>query len=418
LNTTTVLWIHRGYKTELKLNKSQRTLCRKHAGCARFAYNWGLKRKIAEYARKGKSPSAIDLHRELNHLKKTEFTWMYEVSKCAPQEALRNLDQAFRHFYRRVRNGEKPGFPKFKSRKHGSGSFRLTGTIHVFKDTIQLPRLGRLRSKERGYLPSESDSMHILSATISAKADRWFVSLNVQEKSDVEQNTGPIAGVDVGLRRLATVSDGTYIENPKAILQYERKLKRTQRKLSRKRRGSKNHRKALFKLQKIHMRITNIRNDALHKATSLLAKTKSVVSIEDLNVEGLLKNHSMAKAVSDASFFEFRRQMEYKAQWYGVMIVVASRFFPSSKRCSRCGHVKADLELSVRTYVCDWCGFTVDRDLNASFNLACVAASWVETKTPVLRREVTGSLGQCPSMMQEPNTKQTPGWISFGQRIL
>ena len=167
---TTTRWIHRGYKTELQLNNHQRTLCRKHAGCARFAYNWGLQRKITEYSTTRKSPTAMALHRELNHLKKTTFPWMYEVSKCAPQEALRNLDQAFRHFFRRVRKGATPGFPKFKSRKQGRGSFRLTGTIRVFKEAIQLPRLGRLRLKEHGYLPSESDQVHILSATVSTTA--------------------------------------------------------------------------------------------------------------------------------------------------------------------------------------------------------------------------------------------------------
>ncbi|MFW9983349.1 MAG: RNA-guided endonuclease InsQ/TnpB family protein [Candidatus Odinarchaeota archaeon] len=134
--------VHRAYKTELKLNNRQRTLCYKHAGCARFAFYWGLQRKIEEYARTGKSPSSMDLHRELNKRKKTEFPWMYEVSKCAPQEALRNLDNAFRHFFNRLKRGEKPGFPKFKSRKRGVRSFRLTGVIRVFNDSIQLPRLG------------------------------------------------------------------------------------------------------------------------------------------------------------------------------------------------------------------------------------------------------------------------------------
>lgn len=214
MTTTTKLRIHRGYKTELKLNKSQQILCRKHAGCARFAYNWGLQRKIDEYSKTGKVPTSIDLHRELNRLKKTEFGWMYEVSKCAPQEALRNLDKAFRHFFRQVRKGGTPGFPKFKSRKKGYGSFRLTETIRVFNDAIQLPRLGHLRLKEHGYLPAESDHIHILSATVSSKAGRWFVSINVQEEIEVVKQTGPVVGVDVGLRRLATVSDGTTVETP------------------------------------------------------------------------------------------------------------------------------------------------------------------------------------------------------------
>lgn len=405
-NTTTLL-IHRGYKTELKLNKFQQTLCRKHTGCARFTYNWGLQRKITEYAKTKKAPTAIDLHRELNHLKKTEFPWMYEVSKCAPQEALRNLDQAFRHFFRRVQKGEKPGFPKFKSRKQGQGSFRLTGVIRVFKDAIQLPRLGVLRLKEHGYLPSESDQIHILSATVSAKANRWFVSLQVQEEITIVEPTGPVAGVDVGLHRLVTVSDGTLVENPKALIQYERKLKRFQRRLARKTQGSQNHRKVLFMLQKLHRRIANIRKDAIHKVTTLLAKTKSVVGIEDLNVRGLLQNHCVAKAVGDASWFEFRRQLEYKARWFGVTLVVAPRFFPSSKRCSQCGHVKVDLRLSTRRFVCKQCGFAMDRDLNASINLELVAASWAETENACLEAGGCRSFGPVPA--DDAGTEHHPG---------
>ena len=175
--------ILRAFKTELDLNNAQKTACARHAGAARWAYNWGLARKIEAYQAGRKVPTAIDLHRELNVLKKTELAWMYAVSKCAPQEALRNLDQAFAHFFRRVKEkkaGKKieVGFPKFKSKKNGLGSFRLTGAIHVFEKAIQLPRLGVLRLKERGYLPLEG--VHILSATVSERAGRWFVSLQVE----------------------------------------------------------------------------------------------------------------------------------------------------------------------------------------------------------------------------------------------
>jgi putative transposase len=280
--------IHCAYKTELKLNNQQRTLCRKHAGCARFAYNWGLQQKIEEYEKTGKSPNAIALHQELNQLKRTHFPWMYEVSKCAPQEALRNLDQVFQNFYRRVRQGKPSGFPKFKSRKGGVGSFRLTGIIRVFENSIQLPRLGQLRLKEQGYLPPESDAVHILSVTVSEKAGRWFVSLQVQEEISVLEHGGPVVGVDVGLHRLATVSDGATAENPRALQRYERKLRRVQRSLSRRQRGSKNRLKIKRLLQQIHVRIANIRNDAIHKLTSMLAKTKSVIGVEDLNVNGMM----------------------------------------------------------------------------------------------------------------------------------
>jgi putative transposase len=186
----------RAYRVELDLNNAQTTACKKHAGAARWAYNWGLQRKQEEYREAGKSPSAIDLHRELNALKKTDVPWMYEVSKCAPQEALRNLDRAFDRFFDRVKHRRagklegKLGYPKRKSKKRGLGSFRLTGSIVVFPDAIQLPRLGRLRLKERGYLPTTG--VKILSATVSEYAGHWHVSVQVEQEQVVPKNTGPV----------------------------------------------------------------------------------------------------------------------------------------------------------------------------------------------------------------------------------
>ncbi|MFX1575722.1 MAG: RNA-guided endonuclease InsQ/TnpB family protein [Promethearchaeota archaeon] len=372
--------ILRGYKTELQLNNRQRTRCRQHAGCARFAYNWGLHRKLEEYHRTGRSLCAMELHRELNQLKQRDFPWMYEVSKCAPQEALRHLDRAFTHFFRRQKKGKPGGFPQFKSRKQGSGSFRLTGAIHVFVDSIQLPRLGCLRLKEHDYLPAESDRVHILSATVSEQAGRWYVALQVHEEITVPNNEGPVVGVDVGLHRLATMSDGTTVANPQTSQRYERKLQRVQRSLSRKRRKSRNWAKTRRRLQKLHKRLANIRRDVLHKTTTWLAKTKSVIVLEDLHVAGMRKHPYLAQAVSDASWGEFRRQLEYKTLWYGSELVVAPRFFPSSKTCSGCGHLKEALALSERVFRCERCGLTVDRDVNASYNLVLVAASSAETR--------------------------------------
>jgi putative transposase len=217
--------IQRAYKTELALNNKQVTACKKHAGAARWAYNWGLQRKQEVYRATGTSPSAIDLHRELNALKKSDLSWMYEVSKCAPQEALRNLDRAFDHFFRRAKLAKagkhlgKLGYPQRKSKKRGLGSFRLTGTIVVFPDAVQLPRLGRLRLKERGYLPTTGTlRIKILSATISdtisEQAGHWYVSVLVEQQQVVPQNTGPVVGVDLGLKRLATLSSGEVEQNP------------------------------------------------------------------------------------------------------------------------------------------------------------------------------------------------------------
>jgi len=377
--------IIRGYKTELDLNHAQITACKRHAGAARYAYNWGLRRKQEVYRATGRSISAIDLHKELNALKQTELPWMYEVSKCAPQEALRDLDRAFTHFFRRVRLKKMGqwhgslGYPQFKSKKKGIGSFRLTGAIHVLENAVQLPRLGRLRLKERGYLPT--CGVKIFSATVSERAGRWFVSLQVeQEVAEPQPATGNPIGVDLGIKALAACSDGRPpIENPKALRTHLKKLRRACRRLSRRVKGSKNRAKARQLLARQHYRIANIRQDALHKATSsITAKTKPdgerphVVVLEDLNVRGMLKNRRLARAISDVGMGEFRRQMAYKTEWSGEIVLIADQWYPSTKRCSGCGHVKETMTLAERVYVCEQegCRLVMDRDLNAARNLA------------------------------------------------
>ena len=381
----------RAFKTELDLNHAQKTACARHAGAARYAYNWGLARKIEAYQAGQKVPTAIDLHRELNALKKTELAWMYAVSKCAPQEALRNLDQAYAHFFRRVKEKHAGkniavGFPHFKSKKNGLGSFRLTGAIHVFEKAIQLPRLGVLRLKERGYLPTED--LHILNATVSERAGRWFVSVQVEmEIPDPEPVEKGVAGVDLGILHLATVSDGNWVDNPRALKQGLMKIKRLQRRVSRRQKGSANRQKAVQQLAQAHWRVANIRKDALHQTTSWLAKTKSAIVLEDLNVSGMLKNHHLAQAIADVGLYEFRRQMSYKGEWYGCEVLVADRYYPSSKRCSRCGQVKPDLTLNEREYHCAYCGLVIDRDLNAAINLEQLLYPWSEL--PRVPREVT-----------------------------
>ena len=371
--------IQRAYKTELDLNNTQITACRKHAGAARWAYNWGLHRKQEAYRTTGTSPSAIDLHQEMNALKRTNVPWMYEVSKCAPQEALRHLDRAFEGFFRRIKLKKagqywgKLGYPRSKSKKRGLGSFRLTGHIVVFPAAIQLPRLGQLRLKERGYFPTRG--VKILSATVSEQAGHWYVSIQVEQEQEVPANSGPVVGVDLGVKHLATFSDGTVIPNPKPLKRRQRKIKRLQRAVSRKQKGSNNRKKAARKLGNEHRKVAHQRADTLHQLTSRLAKTKAVVVIEDLNVSGMLKNHHLAQAIADVGFAEFRRQLAYKAAWYGCRVVVASRWAPSSKPCSTCGWMDAELTLADRVFHCDRCGLVLDRDLNAAINLAHLAGS-------------------------------------------
>jgi putative transposase len=412
--------ILRGYRTELDPNNVQRTLLLKTAGAARFAYNWGLNRKQEVYAMNQlpvphiKNPTAIDLHRELNRLKKTDFPWFYEVSKCAPQEALRTLDKAFDRFFKGLGK-----YPKFKSKKKGIGSFTITtGTMKVSSDHIEIPKVGNVRLKERNYIPTD---LEVRSMTVSEKAGRWFVSVLVKEETgEPVPIVGPVAGTDVGSMKLATVSDGRVFENPRALRRNERKKARLQRSLTRKKKGSKNRRKARMKVSRIDARIANIRRNAIHELTTYLAKTKSVNVIETLNVNGMLKNHNLAKSIADAALGEFGRQMVYKCKWYGSLLFKADPFYPSSKRCSGCGHVKDDFPLDERIYICEVCGLVIDRDLNAARNLEqyytknlgpnyalTVAASSTETINACQRREVAGPRetgGQCSPVKQELNT--------------
>lgn len=356
------------YRYELDPNVQQRTLLVKHAGAARFAYNWGLAQRIALYQQTKTSTNAIEQHRELNRLKKTQYPWLYEVSKCAPQEALRDLDRAFANFFRGLKTGRHVGFPRFR-KKGRDDRFRLTGAIRVMGRAVQLPRLGRIRLKEEPQVQGR-----ILSATVSREADRWYVSLTVdRDLPDPEPVRGPAIGIDVGLHHFATVvgDDGTVakVEAPRPLQRTLRLLRRRQRQHSRKRNGSKNRRKSALRLARLHRRVRNIRRDFLHKLTTRLAKTKSVIVVEDLNVSGLLQTPHLARHIADSGWGEFRRMLAYKCPWYGSQLLVANRYYPSSKTCSACGHVLEALPLDAREWDCPVCGTHHDRDVNAAQNL-------------------------------------------------
>jgi putative transposase len=236
-----------------------------------------------------------------------------------------------------------------------------------------LPRLGRLRLKERGYLPT--GGVQILSATVSEQAGHWYVSVQVEEELTRPENSGPVVGIDLGIKHLATLSDGTVIPNPRHLKRRLKKLQRLQRVVSRRKKGSQNRKKAVRKLAKQHRQIKNQRRNTLHQVTTRLAKTKSVLVIEDLNVSGMLKNHHLAQAIGDVGFSEFKRQLLYKASWYGSRVILADRWEPSSKRCSSCGWIDEDLTLSDRIFHCEQCARVLDRDLNAAINLEKLAGS-------------------------------------------
>ncbi|MHA1971181.1 MAG: RNA-guided endonuclease InsQ/TnpB family protein [Candidatus Thorarchaeota archaeon] len=396
--------INKAYRYELDPNNIQRSSLAQHAGVARFAYNWGLDQRIKQYKNKQDDDRFTDSmrqHKLLNSLKKDQFPWMYETSKCAPQEALRDLHTAFKNFYRGLKSGKKIGFPRFK-RRGVRDSFRLTGTIKFHERAIQLPRIGKVRLKEKRKCYC---SGKILSVTVRRRANRWFVSVTVEEDIlDPHPVRGTPVGVDLGIKTLATLSNGTTYANPRAMGRRLRKLRQLSKSLSRKKKGSKNREKAKLRLAKMYLSIFNIRQDTLHKLTTYLAKSHSKVVIEDLNVSWMLKNRRLARAIADVGFCEFRRQLEYKCGWYGSELVIVSRTFPSSKICSRCGHRKKELSLSEREYHCEQCGLVIDRDFNAALNLVVVSLPETENACgEEVRHCKSRKICNAASMKQEPN---------------
>jgi putative transposase len=397
--------ILRAYKVQLDVNDKQQTLLLQHIGCARWAYNWALAKKKEQFDKKEKIPNAIELHRELNKLKQSEIPWMYQSSKTSPQNALRDCDKAFQNFFARCKKKVKgkKGFPKFKSKKNEKQSFRLDGAISVESDCIKLPRIGKLKLAEKDYIPTDCK---ILSATVSKRAGKWFVSVQVEtldrEYSDAKNE---VVGIDLGVKTLATCSDGTTYENPKALKKNLKRLKCKQKQLSRKRKGSKNYGKAKQKLAKLHYHISNIRKDCLHKITSKIIDENQVIILEDLKVSNMMKNHCLAQAISDVGLYEFRRQIIYKAERNNRKVILADTFFASSKLCSCCGWKNSDLKLTDRVFECKVCDMKIDRDLNASLNLKQIYTG----SSPEIQACGDGSsekaISLSPSVKQEFNKK-------------
>ena len=360
-----------GFKTELKVNITQRILLSKHAGIARHAWNWGLRltKNILDNNQKKpedkiKFPTSIDLHKWLIALVKPEHPWYYEVSKCAPQYALRHLRTAWDDCFKKLKQP-----PRFK-KKGRNDSFTLDGSIKLERNRIKVPRIGWLRTYER--LPA---SINPKSVTISQKALRWFISFKLEVKpKDIKQKNKTVA-VDLGLLRFATLSNGEEINSPRPYKKLEEKLRLLQWRNRHQVIGSSNWKKTQHKIAKLHYRISCIRSDFIHKLTMNLAKNHSKIVIEDLNVSGLMRNGKLSKAIADSGFYEFRRQLTYKTELYGTKLIIADRFFPSSKLCPKCAHKKDKLPLSVRVYQCDNhdCDWVADRDYSAAINLLGLA---------------------------------------------
>lgn len=316
----------------------------------------------------GPQPTDVSLRRDLNAVKREQFPWMFDVTKCAPQEAIIDLGAAFRAFFE-----GRASYPRFKSKddKATCCAANEAGRFQAAGRRIRLPVVGWVKMREEVRF-----SGRLKRATVSQEAGRWFVALMV-ETDDVRPvaHPEPVVGIDLGVSALATLSTGAVIEGPKAHKAALARLRRLSRTLSRKKRRSANARKAKARIARLHKRIADQRRDAAHKATTMIAQRFAVIGIEDLNVRGMVKNRTLARAVSDSGMYEFRRQLEYKARMYGARVVVAGRWFPSSKTCSCCGVVKPRLALSERQFRCDECSFEAGRDVNAALNLAAMAAS-------------------------------------------
>lgn len=361
------------HKIALNPNNTQATYLARAAGTARFAYNWAL----AEWGRQYEAwkadnalpkPSQAALRRQLNAIKREQFPWMLEVTKNAPQMAIIQLGQAFKNFF-----AGRAKYPQFR-KKGVHDRFTLTNDqFDIDGSRIRIPNLGWVRMRETLRFTGK-----IMSATISRVAGRWFVSIAVDTQDDLHlpkaENQGAV-GVDLGVSALATLSTGETVSGPKPHKALLDRLRRLSRSLSRKQKGSANRRKARTKLAKLHACIAAIRSDALHKLTTDLTRRFHTLGIEDLNVRGMVKNRHLARSIADMGFFEFRRQLEYKAAMRGGQVVVADRFYASSKTCSACGRKLDDLPLSVREWTCPSCGTVHYRDVNAAVNLKNMAVS-------------------------------------------
>jgi putative transposase len=393
------------HKIRLDPNNKQATYLAKAAGTARFAYNWALAEWQTQYVawkedNSQPKPSQFSLRKQLNAIKREQFPWMLEVTKNAPQMAIIQLGTAFKNFF-----AGRAKYPQFKKKGKSRDSFTLTNdqfTIDACR--IRIPNLGLVRMRE-----ALRFSGKILSATISRTADQWFASITVDTDSShlpPAENQG-VVGVDLGVSALATLSTREVVAGAKPHKALLSRLQRLSRSLSRKVKGSANRTKAKAKLATLHARIANIRKDSLHQLTTDLTRRFHTIGIEDLNVSGMVKNRHLSRAISDMGFFEFRRQLEYKAEMRGAVVVVADRFFASSKTCSACDEKVEKLPLSVRQWDCPTCGASHDRDVNAANVLANYAVSYT----------VSACGGEGSGLGAKPKTKSAPVKQEFDRKF-
>ena len=359
----------RAYKYRIYPTEEQKVLLAKTFGCCRFVYNWALNLKIEVYKQEKKSIGNVELTNRMRSELKTEHEWLGEVNSQALQSALRNLDTAYKNFFR---DTHAVGFPKFKSRKQKQ-SFQCPQhcSVDFGKGTISIPK-----AKDIPVVLHRRFKGTVKTVTISmTPSGRYFASVlvgtSMQEMKPSEPKRDTTVGIDLGIKSLAVCSDGRTFDNPKNLQRSLDRLKLLQKRLSRKQKGSANRNKARIRVARLQEHIANSRKDSLHKITHALTHDSQVrtICMEDLNVKGMQRNHHLAQAVGDASFGMFLTLLEYKCSWYGVNLIEIDRFAPSSKTCGKCGHVYKGLNLSERSWTCPECGTHHDRDFNAACNI-------------------------------------------------
>lgn len=389
--------MNKAHVIKLIPTKSQEVLFKKSCGVARFAFNWALNKWQQDY-KNGVKNNKNSLIKYLNKIKRGEFPWMMEVSKAAPQYAIHNVEKAFKKMWK-----EKTGYPKFK-KKGVKDSFVAIDDSNKWRNygnKIHIPRIGKIKACEELRFEGKVNNV-----VVKRIANMWFAIINIEVPDlipalkPIEGDNQAIVGIDFGIKSMMVLSDGTVYENPKALRKNLKRLKRLQRGLSRKVKGSKNRYKAQIKIARKHYRIGNIRKNAIHQATTEIVKKYDKITIETLKPQNMSKNHNLAQAVNDVSFGEITRQLAYKCLWNGKELVKADQWFASSKTCSGCGNKKDKLKLSERTYQCGNCGLEIDRDLNAAINLANYSPTSKLEECKVCG-EGSSCLGKSPSKKQK-----------------